>query len=72
VTTLNAAAILQSALICQAEAGFPRANELRRRTLRIIETMSVTARLAGIWLQAATKEGASGDRRLKLASIQQH
>jgi phage shock protein A len=38
--------------------------------LRIIEAMSVTARLAGIWLQAATREGASGDRRLKLASIQ--
>jgi hypothetical protein len=40
--------------------------------LRIIETMSVTARLTGIRLQAATREGASGDRRLKLASIQQH
>ena len=34
--------------------------------------MSVTARLTGFRLQAATREGASGDRRLKLASIQQH
>ena len=34
--------------------------------------MSVTVRLTGIRLQAATREGASGDRRLKLASIQQH
>jgi len=34
--------------------------------------MSVTARLAGIWLQAVTREGAGGNRRLKLASIQQN
>ena len=45
MTTPNAAAILQSALICQAEAGFPRANELWRQILRIIVTMIAT----GIW-----------------------
>ena len=55
MTTPDAAAILQSALICQAEAGFSRASELRRQNLRIIDTRhdERNRRLAGIRLQAA-------------------